>query len=205
LRSTARAEADAGIYLRDGIIDVMKDVFTLNSKIIQGTPIVSRDVPEMDVIEAVTLIKNTALLNITGAGMIEAIEVTARVFTAMTMAGVNIIMMSQSSSEANLSVVVDVRQFEKAEATLVAESPGGLVKKITHDKDISVIAVVGPGMTGTPGVSARVFKAMGLANINIMMISQAASEHNISFVVRSKDAERAVQELHEEFGLYGVL
>jgi aspartate kinase len=60
-------------------------------------------------------------------------------------------------------------------------------------------------MAGTPGVAARVFKAMGGANINVMMISQAASEHNISFVVRSKDAERAVQELHREFGLYEVL
>jgi aspartokinase len=72
----------------------MKDVFTLNSKIIPGTQIASRDVPEMDVIEAVTSVKNAALLNITGAGMIKAIEVTARVFTAMTLAGVNIIMRS---------------------------------------------------------------------------------------------------------------
>jgi aspartate kinase len=170
-----------------------------------GTQIVHSDVPKKDVIKAVTLAKNVALLNISGAEMIGAPGVAARAFTAMARTGVNIIMISQSSSEANISVVVDARHLEKAEAALVTEFPRDQVKEITHDKGISVVAVVGSGMAGTPGVAARVFKAMGGANINVMMISQAASEHNISFVVRSKDAERAVQELHREFGLYEVL
>ncbi len=180
----------------------VKCTFDINSP---GTQIVHSDVPKKDVIKAVTLAKNVALLNISGAEMIGAPGMAARAFTAMAKAGVNIIMISQSSSEANISVVVDARHLEKAKAALVAEFPSDQVKEITHDKDISVIAVVGSGMAGTPGVAARVFKAMGQANINVMMISQAASEHNISFVVRSKDAERAVQELHEEFELYGVL
>jgi aspartate kinase len=170
-----------------------------------GTQIVHSDVPKKDVIKAVTLAKNVALLNISGAEMIGAPGVAARAFTAMAMTGVYIIMISQSSSEANISVVVDARHLEKAEAALVTEFPRDQVKEITNDKGISVVAVVGSGMAGTPGVAARVFKAMGGANINVMMISQAASEHNISFVVRSKDAERAVQELHREFGLYEVL
>jgi aspartate kinase len=170
-----------------------------------GTQIVHSDVPKKDVIKAVTLAKNVALLNISGAEMIGAPGVAARAFTAMARTGVNIIMISQSSSEANISVVVDARHLEKAEAALVTEFPRDQVKEITNDKGISVVAVVGSGMAGTPGVAARVFKAMGGANINVMMISQAASEHNISFVVRSKDAERAVQELHREFGLYEVL
>jgi len=58
-------------------------------------------------------------------------------------------------------------------------------------------------MAGTPGVAARVFKAMGASKINVVMISQGSSQHNISFVVSAKDAERAVQELHKEFGLGG--
>ena len=58
-------------------------------------------------------------------------------------------------------------------------------------------------MAGTPGVAARVFKAMGESRINVLMISQGSSEHNISFVVASKDAELAVQSLHSEFGLGG--
>ena len=58
-------------------------------------------------------------------------------------------------------------------------------------------------MAGTPGVAARVFKAMGEAGINVMMISQGSGQHNISFVVAEKDAERAVQRLHSEFCLGG--
>ena len=66
------------------------------------------------------------------------------------------------------------------------------------------MAVIGAGMAGTPGVAARVFKALGSAKINVVMISQPSGQHNISFVVASKDAERAVQELHREFGLGGT-
>lgn len=58
-------------------------------------------------------------------------------------------------------------------------------------------------MAGTPGVAARVFKAMGQARINVVMISQASGQHNISFVVSSADGQRAVRELHREFGLGG--
>jgi aspartate kinase len=68
---------------------------------------------------------------------------------------------------------------------------------------VSAVAVVGAGMAGTPGVAARVFKAMGTAKINVVMISQASGQHNISFVVASRDAENAVRELHSEFGLGG--
>jgi len=186
--------------IRKGIPVRVKCTFDITSP---GTQIVHRDILKKDVIKAVTLSKNVALLNISGAGMIGAPGVAARAFTAMARAGVNIIMISQSSSEANISVVVDARHLEKAEGALVTEFPSDLIKEITHDKDISVVAVVGSGMAGTPGVSARVFSAMGQARINVMMISQAASEHNISFVVSSKDAEKAVQELHREFGLHG--
>jgi len=68
---------------------------------------------------------------------------------------------------------------------------------------VSAVAVVGAGMAGTPGVAAHVFKAMGAAKINVVMISQASGQLNISFVVASKDAEQAVKELHREFCLGG--
>ena len=190
MKRTALAEADA-----EGLF----------KKYYPGHADSPRGAPDKDIIEAVILIKNTALMNIPGDRMIGALELTARVFTAMTRAGVNIIMISQSSSGANLSVVVDIHQLEKAEAALAAEFSGGPIRGRSHDKDTSVVMVVGSGMAGTPGVSARVFSAMGQARINVMMISQAASEHNISFVVSSKDAEKAVQELHREFWPYGVL
>ncbi len=170
-----------------------------------GTQIVQEDIQKKDVIKAVTVSKKVALINVSGAGMVGTPGVAARVFTALAKAGVNIVMISQGSSEANISLVVEERHIERAEDALRAEFPRDLVKEISHNHNICVLAVVGAGMAGTPGVAARVFKAMGEANINVMMISQGASEHNISFVVSERDAERAVQELHREFGLGGEL
>jgi len=170
---------------------------------IPGTLIVHEDVPKADVIKAVTLHKNVALLNISGAGMIGTLGVAARAFSALAKAGINIVMISQGSSEVNISMIIEERQVEKAEDALRAEFPRDLVKEISHDHDVCAVAVVGAGMEGTPGVAAHVFKAMGAAKINVVMISQASGQLNISFVVASKDAEQAVKELHREFGLGG--
>jgi aspartate kinase len=168
-----------------------------------GTQIVQGDVQKKDVIKAVTLHKNVALLNISGAGMIGTPGVAARAFSALASSGINIVMISQGSSEANISMIIEEKQLEKAEDAIRAEFPRDLVKDVSHNRDVCAVAVVGAGMAGTPGVAGRVFKAMGQAKINVMMISQGSSEHNISFVVSSKDGERAVQELHREFGLGG--
>jgi aspartate kinase len=169
----------------------------------QGTQIVNVDVHKEGVIKAVTVNKNVSLLNLSGAGMIGTPGVAARAFSALARAGINIIMISQGSSEASISMVVEEKQLDKAEDSLRAEFTRDLVKEISHNSDVCALAVVGAGMAGTPGVAARVFKAMGQARINVLMISQGSSEHNISFVVSRKDAERAVQELHREFGLGG--
>jgi aspartate kinase len=133
--------------------------------------------------------------------MIGTPGVAARAFTALANAGVNIVMISQGSSEANISIVIEERHVDKAEAALKEALPRDLVKDISHNHNVSAVAGVGAGMAGTPGVAARVFKAMGGAGINVVMISQGSSEHNISFVVSDDDAERAVLELHREFGL----
>ena len=166
-----------------------------------GTQIVQNGIKKKGVIKAVTVSKKVALLNISGAEMIGTPGVAAQVFTALAKAGVNIIMISQGSSEANISIVIEERHVDKAEAALRAELSKDLVKDISHNHNVSALAVVGAGMAGTPGVAARVFKAMGGSGINVVMISQGSSEHNISFVVSEKDAERAVLELHREFGL----
>ncbi|MFA7374995.1 MAG: aspartate kinase, partial [Methanothrix soehngenii] len=168
-----------------------------------GTKIVRDDVPKEDVIKAVTLHQKVELLNISGAGMIGTLGVAARAFTALAKAGINIVMISQGSSEANISMVIEEGQADRADEALRSEFPRDVVKEISHDHDVCTVAVTGSGMAGTPGVAARVFKAMGQAKINVVMISQASGQHNISFVVASADGERAVRELHREFGLGG--
>ena len=70
-----------------------------------------------------------------------------------------------------------------------------------HEPDVCVIAVLGNGMKGTPGVAARVFKAIARIGINVRMIAQGSSELNISFVVRKRDGVKSVKVLHKEFHL----
>lgn len=186
--------------IRKGISVRVKPTFDPDNP---GTEIVRNEVPTKDVIKAVTLSRNVSLLNISGAGMIGAQGVAARAFSALADAGVNIIMISQGSSEANISIVVDEGHVEAAEKALRHEFPKDIVREISHNRNVCSVAVVGAGMAGTPGVAGRVFSAMGSNRINVVMISQGSSEHNISFVTSADDAERAVQELHKEFGLDG--
>jgi aspartate kinase len=166
-----------------------------------GTLIVAEQNQIEDVVKAVTLINKVALINICGAGMVGTIGTAARVFSTLANAGVNIIMISQGSSEANMSLVITEEHLESAVAALKREFNNNVVGDVACDRDVCVVAVVGAGMDGIPGVAGKVFNSLGIAGINIIMISQGSSQHNISFVVSSEDAINAVRTLHKEFEL----
>ncbi len=167
-----------------------------------GTLVVAEKFQCKHVVKAVSLIKNVNLINISGAEMAGAVGTVARLFTALAKAGVNVVMISQGSSESNISFVVSEAHAESALKALHAEFDREIVKEINLDENVCVVAVVGAGMAGTPGVAKRVFGALGNSMINIIMISQGSSQYNISFVVREEDAFAAVRILHEEFELY---
>ena len=167
----------------------------------EGTLIVAEQNQIEDVVKAVTLINKVALINICGAGMVGTIGTAARVFSTLANAGVNIIMISQGSSEANMSLVVTEDHLESAVAALKREFNNNVVGDVAYDRDVCVVAVVGAGMDGIPGVAGKVFNSLGIAGINIIMISQGSSQHNISFVVSSDDAIDAIRTLHKHFEL----
>jgi len=166
-----------------------------------GTLIVADQMQSQEVVKAVTLIRKVALINISGAGMVGTIGTAARVFTSLANAGVNIIMISQGSSEANMSIVVDEAHLTAAVEAINSEFNLGIIRDVTHDKNICVVAVVGAGMAGIPGVAGKVFNALGNAKINVIMISQGSSQHNISFVVSEDAGNQAVKTLHDVFEL----
>lgn len=167
----------------------------------EGTLIVAEQKQKEDVVKAVTLIKKVALINISGAGMMGTIGTAARVFSSLASEGVNIIMISQGSSEANMTLIVNEDHLERAVAAIRREFSNNVVGDVAYDRDVCVVAVVGAGMDGIPGVAGKVFNALGKAGINIIMISQGSSQHNISFAVSSDDAIEAVRVLHREFEL----
>jgi aspartate kinase len=77
----------------------------------------------------------------------------------------------------------------------------GYVEKVVAEKDACIIAVVGAGMKGTPGVAARIFGAVAQIKINVRVVAQGSSEYNVSFVVSERDGPKAVRAIHEEFEL----
>ncbi len=150
-------------------------------------------------VKGISLIDNVSLLNISGAAMVGTPGSAAHIFSALAEKNVNIMMISQGSSERNISMVVDQPHIEGAVEALETGFNGNTTRDITFRNDICVIAVVGSGMAGVPGVAGRVFSALGKNHVNVIMISQGSSECNISFVVSSEDAPRAVKLLHDEF------
>jgi len=155
-----------------------------------------------DVAKSIALIKDVAMINVTGAGMVGAPGSYAKVFEVLGKNNINIMMISIAASEANISFAIRRGLLEKAVSTLeIAFLGRGLISEVTAEDDVCVVAVVGAGMKGTPGVASRVFTAIAKKGINIRMIAQGSSELNISFVVKEADGEEAVRAIHEEFKL----
>ncbi|MFW5729516.1 MAG: aspartate kinase [Spirochaetota bacterium] len=148
-------------------------------------------------------VENVALINIEGGGMVGMPGVASKVFTALAHAGVNIIMISQASSEHSICVVCRQEQASAALASLRVELASELAsKKIQRFElleDLEIVAVIGERMRGTPGISAQVFGALGKERINVLAIAQGSSEMNISFVVHGADRERTLQVVHQAF------
>jgi aspartate kinase len=155
-----------------------------------------------DAVKALTLVKDVALVNVGGAGMIGAPGTAAKIFDILGKENINVLMISQSVSEANISFVIKKKSLQNAVNLLeIALLGKEFIREITMEDDIGVVAVVGAGMKGTPGVASRIFRAVAQKGINIRMIAQGSSEMNISFVVKDIDGEGAVRAIHEEFKL----
>lgn len=154
------------------------------------------------VVKAVSLIRDVGIVTVSGTGMMGAPGVAAKVFQTLGSNNVNVMMISQGSSEATISCVVANKEVDRAVRALQLALMGqGFVDKIAEEKDACVIAVVGSGMKGTPGVAARIFTAVARRKVNVRMVAQGSSEYNVSFVVSHTDGPEAVRAIHEEFNL----
>ena len=154
-------------------------------------------------VKAISVIKHLTLVNVEGRGMIGVPGIAARTFKAVAEVGANVLMISQSSSEQSICFSVPegdapavIRALEKE---LSSELSRHFIDRVRAHHDIVIIAVVGAGMRGTPGISGRVFSALGEANINVIAMAQGSSEVNISLVVAEADAEEAVRRIHDAF------
>lgn len=162
-----------------------------------------REKPDMTKkVKAVTAINNVSIINVGGAGMIGVPNVVARVFSALATNNVNVIMISQSSSQADISMVVKKSDLEKALKALKLElSNSEMIRDIYTIPNASVIAIVGEGMRGMKGIAAKTFTAVAEAGVNVLMIAQGSSELNISFAVLEEDMKKSVEAIHRAFEL----
>jgi len=163
-----------------------------------GTVIKEQTKSTNDIVKAISLIENAAIINVSGAGL-DFAEIMAEVFKKLAEAKVNVIMVAQSSSELNLSIVVDRADVDRAMKVIRKINNGSI--KVSKKEDIAIVSAVGAGMAGTPGVAGKIFSVLGKNKINVIMISQSCSEYNISFAVAKKDGRRAVKVIHNEFNL----
>jgi len=168
-----------------------------------GTSIVAEvKVKAGDVVKAITNIGDASLITVSGASMVGTPRLAAKVLQILTDEDVDVLMISQSSSEESITLAIPRTSGPKARNALELSLLGSKqVREISVEDGLSIVAVVGAGMRGTPGVAARVFGTMAKNDVNIRAIAQGSSELNISFIVKKADAKQAIEALHEIFKL----
>ena len=156
------------------------------------------------IVKSISAIRHTALIDVSGGGMVGTPGTAAKIFDTLAKNRVNIMMISQSPSESSISMVVRKSDLDKATTTFELNLLGKIIKQLNVNEDVAIIAVVGSGMRGIKGVAAKVFGSVARRNINVMMIAQGSSELNLAFVVNDNDCEQAVRALHDEFELANI-
>ncbi|GHG06365.1 aspartokinase [Deinococcus piscis] len=150
-------------------------------------------------VKAVTAIRNVSVINVTGAGVLGVPEVVSSLFGAIARENITLLMVSQSSSMSNVSLAIPDADAARAMEALRQSATDDLTYEQQTGK--AVLAIVGGGMRGQLGVSARMFTALAEAQINILMISQGSSELNVSVAIENSEVDEATRAVHAAFGL----
>ena len=166
-----------------------------------GTVIVPDDSNGNGGIKAVTAIKELSLVTVEGKGMMGVPGIAARTFGAVAREEVSVLLISQASSEQSISFATPDESAEALISSLEGEFAEELgrqdIDRIWALHDVSIVTAVGAGMRGTPGISGRLFTALGKEAINIIAIAQGSTECSISIVIDGIDTGTAVARLHE--------
>ena len=168
-----------------------------------GTRIVRAPRTNGRTVKAITVIRNLGQITVEGRGMQGMPGVAARVFSTVAREAINVLMISQSSSEQNICFIVESGQAQRAIESLEKEFEldrlRGNIDCISAQEKIVILAVVGEGMKGTPGIAAKVFGALAERAINVISIAQGSSEYNLSLVADERDADEAMRAIHSKF------
>ncbi|MEZ5003324.1 MAG: bifunctional aspartate kinase/homoserine dehydrogenase I [Chitinophagales bacterium] len=168
-----------------------------------GTSISLESVDDGNVIKGISSISNVTILRFEGSGLVGVIGMAARLFSALSQAEVNIIFLTQGSSEHSICFGVLPADAKKAkrsvEAAFSLEIKSGYIQPLIVEENKAIVAVIGERMHKQPGIAAKMFKALGKNGINISAIAQGSSELNITAVIDNKHEAKALNALHEIF------
>jgi aspartokinase/homoserine dehydrogenase 1 len=187
--------------IRSGIPVTIRNTFNPTAP---GTRLVPRTTVDTPV-KGFASISDMALVNLEGTAMIGVPGISERLFGSLRQAGVSVVMISQGSSEHSICFAVPEGQSAAArdavETAFAAERQRGLLQEIEVTTGCTILAAVGDGMSGTPGIAARLFGSLVRTGVNVKAIAQGSSERNISVVIDGADATRALRAVHSGFYL----
>ncbi|ASK32748.1 bifunctional aspartate kinase/homoserine dehydrogenase I [Chryseobacterium sp. T16E-39] len=163
----------------------------------------SSDQDQQQIAVGISNMKNIALLTLEGSGMVGIPGISAKLFQCLSLEKINVILITQSSSEHSITIAIDEKEIFHAENAINSAFEDDLklkrINPVTIENRLSIVAVVGENMKNRSGVSAKMFSCLGNNGINIRAIAQGSSEKNISIVISENDTKKAVNILHEEF------
>lgn len=187
--------------MQAGIPIKIKNTFSPND---EGTYISEQIEGEhADIVTGISSITEIALLSLEGSGMVGVPGISKVLFEALATAQINVVLITQSSSEHSICVAINANELERAKEVLDATFKNDIeakrVEPIKEEKNLSIIALVGDKMKSHPGISGKMFSVLGRNGINVRAIAQGSSEKNISAVIAFDDVKKAVNVLHEAF------
>lgn len=168
-----------------------------------GTRIARDAAPKDRPITGIASVDDVSMITIEGGGMVGMPGIASRIFASVARTGANIIMITQASSEHSVCLVC-----RREEALIAAEGlkkdlsdtlHSGIIRSIRLNDSLEIIAVIGENMQGQPGLSGKLFSALGDTGVNILAIAQGSTELNISFVIKSDDKNTAITAIHKAF------
>ncbi len=195
---TIRPIIERGIALR------VKNTFNPQSP---GTRILRQPESSDGKVKAVTAIQGMSMVTVEGRGMLGVPGIAARTFSAVASQGASVLMISQASSEQSICFIIPAATVPAVVAAIEEEMARELARRdidrVWSLEGVVILTVVGAGLRKTPGVSARIFGALGKKSINVIAIAQGSSECSLSLVVAEADATEAMRQIHQEVILHG--
>ncbi|OAQ38755.1 bifunctional aspartate kinase/homoserine dehydrogenase I [Pedobacter psychrophilus] len=159
--------------------------------------------PSNTTIRGISSVDHISIINIEGSGMVGKAGFSGRLFSLLSREQVNVILITQSSSEHSITFAVNPDDAVKAKVLIEQEFElellAGKLEPVKVENNLSILAIVGENMKKTPGISGKLFYSLGRNGVNVVAIAQGSSEYNISVIIYNSELSKALNAVHDAF------